>query len=128
MEYHQYFTSVDWLVVAGYLALTTWVGHALKGKQSTIRDFFLGGRTLPWPACVGLYHRHGNKRGYFHWGARNGLCRNRGFYLFAVGTGLDHCPYPRGIYFVRAFYEKEIYSPYDFRATSRDSEQRDWPR
>ena len=26
-------------MVAGYLALTTWVGHALKGKQSTIRDF-----------------------------------------------------------------------------------------
>ena len=53
MEYHQFFTQIDWLVVAGYLALTTWVGHALKGKQSTIRDFFLGGRTLPWPAVSG---------------------------------------------------------------------------
>ena len=53
MEYHQFFTQIDWLVVAGYLALTTWVGHALKGKQSTIKDFFLGGRTLPWPAVSG---------------------------------------------------------------------------
>ena len=52
MEYHQFFTQIDWLVVAGYLALTTWVGHALKGKQSTIRDFFLGGRTLPGPQCL----------------------------------------------------------------------------
>ena len=36
MEIHEYFTYVDWLVVFGYLALTTWVGHAMRGKQGTI--------------------------------------------------------------------------------------------
>ena len=47
------FTYWDWAVVAAYLIFTTWIGHALRGKQSTIRDFFLGGRSLPWLAVCG---------------------------------------------------------------------------
>jgi SSS family transporter len=47
------FGWIDWLVVAGYLIFTTWIGHRLAGKQSTIRDFFLGGRKLPWYAVAG---------------------------------------------------------------------------
>ena len=37
------FGLIDWLVVAGYLLLTTIIGAALSGRPSTIRDFFLGG-------------------------------------------------------------------------------------
>ena len=40
MDYHEQFTNLDWLLVAAYLGLTTLVGHLLKGKQSTIKDFF----------------------------------------------------------------------------------------
>ena len=29
------------------------LGAKLAGKQATIRDFFLGGRKLPWPAVTG---------------------------------------------------------------------------
>ena len=50
---HDNFTIVDWSIVFGYLLLTTWVGHAMRGKQGTIKDFFLGGRSLPWPAVSG---------------------------------------------------------------------------
>ena len=53
MDFHEHFTSIDWMVVGGYLLLTTWVGHLLKGTQSTIKDFFLGGRSLPWQAVSG---------------------------------------------------------------------------
>ena len=42
MDFHQSFTRVDWCVVGGYLLLTTWVGHLLRGKQANIKDFFLG--------------------------------------------------------------------------------------
>jgi solute:Na+ symporter, SSS family len=48
-----HFGWVDWLVVLSYLVITTWIGHALAGKQATIRDFFLGGRKLPWYAVAG---------------------------------------------------------------------------
>lgn len=44
------FDWLDWSVVLGLLALTTWVGHRLSGKQASLRDFFLGGRKLPWYA------------------------------------------------------------------------------
>ncbi|MCA9252846.1 MAG: hypothetical protein KDA54_17085, partial [Phycisphaerales bacterium] len=47
------FSMWDWGVVIAYFALTTYIGHALAGKQATIRDFFLGGRKLPWYAVSG---------------------------------------------------------------------------
>jgi len=47
------FTALDWIVLFGYLVLTTWVGHRLRGQQSSIKDFFLGGRKLPWMAVAG---------------------------------------------------------------------------
>ena len=53
MDFHEQFTNIDWAVVGAYLLLTTWVGHLLKGSQSTIKDFFLGGRSLPWQAVSG---------------------------------------------------------------------------
>ena len=114
MEYHQYFTSVDWLVVAGYLALTTWVGHALKGKQSTIRDFFLGGRTLPWPAVSGSIIAT-EISGVTFIGVPGMVYAATGDFTYLQwGLGSIIARILVGIYFVRAFYEKEIYSPYDF--------------
>ena len=53
MNVATHFTGLDWAVIAGYLLLTSWIGHALRGKQATIQDFFLGGRRLPWPAVTG---------------------------------------------------------------------------
>ena len=50
---NEFFTPVDWAVVFGYLLLTTWVGHLMRGKQANIKDFFLGGRSLPWTAVSG---------------------------------------------------------------------------
>jgi SSS family solute:Na+ symporter len=114
MEYHQYFTSIDWLVVAGYLALTTWVGHALKGKQSTIRDFFLGGRTLPWPAVSGSIIAT-EISGVTFIGVPGMVYAATGDFTYLQwGLGSIIARILVGIYFVRAFYEKEIYSPYDF--------------
>ena len=51
---HTHFLWIDWVVLAVYLLLTTWIGHALRGKQSTMQDFFLAGRSLPWPAVTGV--------------------------------------------------------------------------
>jgi Na+/proline symporter len=44
------FSAVDWCIVAAYVAITTWIGHRLKGKQETTHDFFLAGRQIPWYA------------------------------------------------------------------------------
>jgi len=109
-----YFGSIDWTVLIAYLVLTTWVGHKMSGKQGTIKDFFLGGRTLPWWSVSGsmiateisaltfigvpgmVFAMKGDWT-YLQWGLGSMIAR------FAVAYWL-----------VPLYYEKEIYSPYDF--------------
>ncbi|HVP10747.1 MAG TPA: hypothetical protein VMV94_06100 [Phycisphaerae bacterium] len=113
-QLHSAFTWQDWLVIAAYLILTTLVGARLAGRQSSIRDFFLAGRKLPWWAITGSiiateisavtfvavptlsYASPGNMT-YLQW---------------AVGTIAARVIV--GLYFVPRYYEREIYSPYDY--------------
>jgi SSS family solute:Na+ symporter len=109
-----HFTALDWTVVAFYMALTTWIGHALSGRNATIRDFFLGGRSLPWWAVSGsmiateisaltfiavpgtVFALQGDWT-YLQWGIGSIIAR------FMVGYWL-----------VPLYFRKEIYSPYDY--------------
>lgn len=111
---HDNFTILDWSIVFGYLLLTTWVGHAMRGKQGTIKDFFLGGRSLPWPAVSGsiiateisgvtfigvpgtLFALHGDFT-YLQWAAGSIIAR------IIVAA-----------FFVKIYFQREIYSPYDY--------------
>lgn len=108
------FTGLDWAVVVGYMVLTTWIGHRMSGNQATIKDFFLGGKTLPWWSVSGsmiateisaltfigvpgmVYALEGDWT-YLQWGLGSIIAR------FAVAHWI-----------VPLYYEKEIYSPYDF--------------
>jgi Na+/proline symporter len=109
------FTALDWAVVIGYLTLTTWLGARMAGKQATIRDFFLGGRKLPWYAVSGsiiateisavtfvivpfIVFNPGGNFTYLQLGVFGSF-----FARIVVGYLL-----------VPAYYEREIYSPYDF--------------
>jgi len=109
-----HFTTLDWGVVVGYMLLTTFIGHRLSGKNATIRDFFLGGRSLPWWAVSGsmiateisaltfigvpggVYAMNGDWT-YLQWGIGSIIAR------FAVGYWL-----------VPLYFKEEIYSPYDY--------------
>ncbi len=111
---HEEFTNWDWGVVAGYLVLTTVIGHALRGRQATVKDFFLAGRSLPWPAVSGsiiateisaltfigvpgtVYALQGDFT-YLQWGIGSILAR------FIVGYFL-----------IPLYYEREVFSPYDY--------------
>ena len=113
-EIKLHFTGWDWSVLIGYLVLTTLVGHKMSGQQASIKDFFLGGRTLPWWAVSGsmvatevsaltfigvpgiVFGLSGDWT-YLQWGFGSMIAR------FAVAYWL-----------VPLYYEKEIYSPYDF--------------
>ena len=111
------FTLWDWLVVLGFLALTTWIGHRKSGKQASIRDFFLGGRSLPWYAVSAsiiateisavtfislpsVVAKDGGNFTYLQLGLIGGLIARS-----AVAFWL-----------VPAYYEREILSPYDYMA------------
>ena len=108
------FTTLDWVVVVSYMVLTTWVGHRMSGQQANIKDFFLGGKTLPWWSVSGsmiateisaltfigvpgmVYALSGDWT-YLQWGLGSIIAR------LAVARWL-----------VPLYYEREIYSPYDF--------------
>jgi len=113
-DVHTHFLALDWIVLAAYLGLTTWIGHALRGSQSTVKDFFLAGRSLPWPAVCGsiiateisaitfvgvpgMVFAAGGDFTYLQWGIGSILAR------IIVG-----------IWFVKVFYERGIFSPYDY--------------
>jgi SSS family transporter len=108
------FTNVDWAVVAGYLLLTTWVGHLLRGKQASMKDFFLGGRSLPWPAVSGSIIAT-EISGVTFIGVPGMVYAAQGDFTYLQwGLGSIIARVIVGFFFVRAFYEREIYSPYDY--------------
>ncbi|MFZ9904956.1 MAG: sodium:solute symporter family transporter [Steroidobacteraceae bacterium] len=45
-----YFGLLDWSVLVAYFALVTWIGHRVSAQQSSIQEYFLGSRSLPWYA------------------------------------------------------------------------------
>lgn len=46
---------IDLLVIVAYLVATAWLGLVLSGKQKDLKDYFIGGRTLPWWAvCLSI--------------------------------------------------------------------------
>ncbi len=106
---------IDWAIVAGYLVVTTALGLGLAGKQSSIRDFFLGGRKLPWYAVSGsiiateisavtfvivpfIVFRPGGNFTYLQLGLFGAILSR-----IVVAWWL-----------VPAYYKREIYSPYDY--------------
>lgn len=41
-------TGLDYVVILAYFAATSAIALALAGKQSSLKDFFLGNRNVPW--------------------------------------------------------------------------------
>ncbi len=114
MDVHEYFTNWDWLTVFGYLALTTWVGHRMRGHQASIRDFFLGGRSLPWQAVSGSIIATEISGVTFIGVPGMVFAANGNFTYLQWALGSVIARFLVGMFFVRYFYEREIYSPYDF--------------
>ena len=47
--------TIDLIVIVAYLAATAWLGLKLSGRQTGMRDYFLGNRRMPWWAvCLSV--------------------------------------------------------------------------
>jgi len=111
---HTHFTWIDWTVMFGYLLLTTWIGHALRGKQSTMRDFFLAGRSLPWPAVCGSMVATEISAVTFIGVPATVLAVGGNFTYLQWAIGSIIARIIVGLYLTRVYYEREIFSPYDY--------------
>lgn len=110
----QQFNAISWMVIVAYILFTTWLGHVMSGKQQTIRDFFIGGRQLPWWAVSGsiiateisavtLVSVPG-----FLWAATG----NMNYAVIAIGNILGRIIV--AVWFIPTYYERDIYSPYEY--------------
>lgn len=109
-----HFTNLDWAVVIGYMLLTTWIGHALSGKNATIRDFFLGGRSLPWWAVSGSMIATEISALTFI-GVPGGVFALKGDWTYLQwGIGSIIARFAVGYWLVPLYFKEEIYSPYDY--------------
>ena len=108
------FDERSWAIIALYMVATTILGRLLSHRQKTIRDFYLGGRRLPWPAVTGsiiatelsamtlvgvpalLWADEGNMT----------------YASLAFGTILARILV--GWFILPRYYEKEFYSPYQY--------------
>ena len=111
---NEWFSYVDLAVLIGYLVITTVIGHHMSGKQSTISDFFAGGKSLPWWAVCGSIIAT-EISGVTFIGVPGGVLAASGnftYMLWGIGSIMGRVIV--GMVFVKVFYEDEIYSPYDY--------------
>ena len=108
------FSVFDWFIVAAYIALTTWIGHRLKGKQETTHDFFLAGRQIPWYAVSASIIATTISAVTFIGVPAIAFASDGNFtYLqLAIGGVIARLLIAR--YLIPRYYQADYYSPYDY--------------
>ena len=109
------FGALDWGVVGALLLITTWIGHRAAGRQESLRDFFLGGRRLPWYAVAASIVATEISAVTFI-SLPSVVAREGGDWTY-LQIGLFGSLFARGLIawlLVPAYYEREVFSPYDY--------------
>lgn len=108
------FGALDWAIVVAYIVGTTVVGHRLKGRQKSTRDFFLGGRSMPWYAVSASTIATTISAVTFI-GVPALVYAKEGSFVYlqlAIGGVIARILVAR--FLVPLYYEKEFYSPYEY--------------
>jgi SSS family transporter len=110
------FSILDWSIVAAYIIGTTLVGHRLKGKQHSTRDFFLGGRRVPWYAVTASTIATTISAVTFIGVPALVYAAGGNFVYLQLAIGGVIARFLVARYLVPLYYEKEFYSPYEYMA------------
>lgn len=108
------FHWIDWAVLALYLVGTSWLADRLAGQRQTIRDFFLGGRKLPWWAVSGSIVASEVSGVTFVSIPAASYARDGNYSYIMLLLGFLLARVFIAWLFVPAYYRREIYSPYEF--------------
>ncbi|MEA3224819.1 MAG: sodium/solute symporter [Planctomycetota bacterium] len=108
------FTVWDWLVIVVYLIFTTVLGGLLAGKQASMKDFFLGGRRLPWPAVCGSIIATELSAATFLIAPAIVFSQGGDMTYIQLAFGTIAARFVIGYFFVPVYYRREIYSPYEY--------------
>lgn len=108
------FGLLNWSILAGFLLVTTLIGHRLRGDTSEMRGFFLGSRNIPWWAVTASLVATKTSALTFI-AVPGAIFRDGGdltYLQITIGFVLGNIL--MALIFIKAYYEEEIYSPYDF--------------
>lgn len=108
------FGAWDWAVVVAYVIGTTIVGHRLKGRQKSTRDFFLGGRSLPWYAVSASTIATTISAVTFIGVPALVYAQDGSFVYLQLALGGIIARILVARFLVPLYYEKEFYSPYEY--------------
>lgn len=109
-------TWLDWSVVAAYLIVSTFLGAILSFRQATFRDFFLGGRRLPWLAVSGSIVATEISAVTLVGVPAAVFAAGGNFTYLQIALSSIVARVIIAVWFIPAFYRHEIYSPYDYMA------------
>ncbi len=109
------FGWLNWAVLIAVVLGTTVFGHLLKGKAKGLDGFFLGGKQLPWWA-VSCSIMASQLSAVTVIAVPGIIFRTGGNLLFLQGTliGFVVAKLLMVCVFVKSYYERNIYSPYEF--------------
>jgi len=113
-EIAQNFTLLDWAVIVVYLIFTTVLGGVLAGKQASMKDFFLGGRKLPWPAVCGSIIATELSAATFLIAPALVFSQGGDMTYIQLAFGTIAARFVIGYFFIPVYYRREIYSPYEY--------------
>lgn len=108
------FTIQDWIVIVIYLIFTTILGGLLAGKQASMKDFFLGGRKLSWPAVCGSIIATELSAATFLIAPAIVFSKGGDMTYIQLAIGTIIARFIIGYFFIPVYYEREIYSPYEY--------------
>lgn len=108
------FHWVDWVVLVLYIAGTSWLADRLTSRGQTIRDFFLGGRKLPWWAVSGSIVASEVSGVTFVALPAIAFARGGNYTYMMLALGSILARLLIAYFLIPAYYRNEIYSPYDF--------------
>ncbi len=108
------FTAWDWAVIVLYLVFTTILGGVLAGRQASIKDFFLGGRRLPWPAVCGSIIATELSAATFLIAPALVFSQGGDMTYIQLAFGTILARFVIGYLFIPVYYRREIYSPYEY--------------
>ncbi len=107
-------SALDWAVVALYLAGVAGLGFWIGRKQQSTRDYFLGGRSLPWwAAAISILATETSAVTFIGFPA---AAFNGDWTLLQIFTGFVFGRLFLAFVFVRVFYEREYVTVYGFLA------------
>ena len=108
------FGPLDWSIVVAYIVGTTLVGHHLKGKQHSTRDFFLGGRSMPWYAVTASTIATTISAVTFIGVPALVYAAGGNYVYLQLAMGSFIARYLVARFLLPLYYEKEFYSPYEY--------------